>query len=214
LLQYDITGGLSMIITELKELRKGSFIICIDGVDSFPLNIKDIEAAGIKEGDKLDENALAKLMEDYVWPKARQKALSLIKFQDRTQKELRNRLALEMYPEEIIERVIKYTIKYGFINDRRYADNYISSRKLKKSQTAIRGELLRKGINKELLDIVILSHYGDEEEEDPELIAIKKAVAKKVRDIDGMSHEEKEKLIASLYRKGFDLEKIKLIIGK
>lgn len=203
-----------MIITELKELRKGSFIICIDGVDSFPLNIKDIEAAGIKEGDKLDENALAKLMEDYVWPKARQKALSLIKFQDRTQKELRNRLALEMYPEEIIERVIKYTIKYGFINDRRYADNYISSRKLKKSQTAIRGELLRKGINKELLDIVILSHYGDEEEEDPELIAIKKAVAKKVRDIDGMSHEEKEKLIASLYRKGFDLEKIKLIIGK
>ncbi len=203
-----------MIITELKELRKGSFIICIDGVDSFPLNIKDIEAAGIKEGDKLDENTLAKLMEDYVWPKARQKALSLIKFQDRTQKELRNRLALEMYPEEIIERVIKYTIKYGFINDRRYADNYISSRKLKKSQTAIRGELLRKGINKELLDIVILSHYGDEEEEDPELIAIKKAVAKKVRDIDGMSHEEKEKLIASLYRKGFDLEKIKLIIGK
>lgn len=204
-----------MIITELRDLGNGKCIVYIDGACSFQLHIKDAKEAGLKEGKEINKNELDKLIENYIWPKARQKVISLIKFKDRTQKEIRDRLAFEMYPGEVIDRAIDYAKNYGLIDDRRYADNYISLRKYRKSQAAIRNELLQKGISKDILNFALLSHYDyEEEDEDPEIIAIKKEISKKVKDPDSMTPDEKEKLIAYLYRKGFELDKIILIIGK
>lgn len=202
-----------MILTRLEELGKRRCKVYIDGAYTFPLYIKDIAAAKLKEGMELSRNDLNKLIEDYVFPSAQQKALSLLKFMDRTQKELEDRLAHELYPEYIIERTIEYVSQYGYINDERYADTFVSFRKHKKSWIIIKSELHKKGINSEILDRIFLSQYNDEDE-DPEIIAIKKAVAKKTRDLDSMTSEEKEKLTAHLYRKGFRLDNIKLILGK
>jgi regulatory protein len=72
--------------------------------------------------------------------------------------------------------------------------------------------LIQKGIDKCIIDTVFDDEYG-EEQEDAELAAIRKAVAKKTDTPELLSYEQKQKLIASLYRKGFVIDKIKKIIS-
>jgi regulatory protein len=130
---------------------------------------------------------------------------------DRTEGELRNRLSEEGFPEEIIQSTIEYVHYYGYLNDERYAINYIRQRKETKSKLIIRSELAGKGIDKELLDMIFTTEYQGQEE-DPEITAIRKAIAKKVKEPDALSREEKQKLIAHLYRKGFEFDKIKKLV--
>lgn len=197
-----------MIITKLEEFHKNKLKVYLDEEYAFPVSISDEKNIGLEEGMEISEETLAKLLLVIVFPNAKQKAISLLKFMDRTEKELKYRLSLELYPEDIIEKAIAYAKEYGFINDERYAESYIRSRREKKSKMVIKNELLMKGINKEIIDNIFLSEYQSEEE-DPEMIAIRKAIDKKVGDVSSLTREEKQKLIAYLYRKGFQMDKIR-----
>lgn len=73
---------------------------------------------------------------------------------------------------------------------------------------------MQKGIASELADSLIDREYRDDTSEgsDYELEAIKRALAKKVSSLESLDDKQKQKLIASLYRKGFELAKIKRVI--
>ncbi|HBY71787.1 MAG TPA: hypothetical protein DEG06_06050, partial [Lachnospiraceae bacterium] len=92
------------------------------------------------------------------------------------------------------------------------ASLYIRDRKHRKSRLVLKMELSRKGISKDILDPIFETEYQEEGREDPEIIAIKKAIAKKNVDTEQLTWEEKQKLIASLYRKGFAVDKINRIL--
>lgn len=197
-----------MVITKLEEYNKNKLKVYIDEEFAFPIFSSDAKEACLEEGMEISEDIYSKLLIDIVFPRAKQKALNLLKFMDRTKKELKDRLAFELYPEDIIGKAVAFTEEYGFVNDTRYAENYIRMRKENKSKLIIRNELLNKGINKEILDNILLSEYQTEDV-DPEIIAIRKIIDKKSKDISTMSWEDKQKLIAFLYRKGFNIDKIK-----
>ena len=53
--------------------------------------------------------------------------MSLLKDRDYTRKKLFEKLKANGYPDECIEKAVQYVSSYGYIDDKRYAVNYIIS---------------------------------------------------------------------------------------
>ena len=83
--------------------------------------------------------------------KARKKALRLLEHMDRTEKGLTDRLLRAGFSEELAEDAVSYVKDYGYINDRRYALNYIMYRIHDKSRQKIFQELSGKGIDRQTI---------------------------------------------------------------
>lgn len=204
-----------MIITDIVELKIGhsnkktAYKIYIDYTYAFLLYKQDIKEYQIEIEREITSELYDKIIEDTVYRRAKQKALAILKHMDRTEKELYSKLKDAHYTDIIIEETIEYLKGYSYIDDERYASNYIRLKKNTLSLLSIKAKLIQKGINKENLEKIIAIEYAtDENEADPEIVAINKAILKKYKDTTDLNYEDKQKLIASLYRKGFNLDKI------
>lgn len=192
-----------MIITKLEEYEKGKIKVYIDEEYRFILYNKDLKCNHIEEQGSISEAVYEDIRINTVLRRAKQKAMAILKFMDRTEQELINKLKMADYTEDIISEVINYIKSYHYIDDMRYAINYIHSKKNNKSKRQIYSELVQKGIDKMYLEQAFNLEYEDED------IAIKRALAKKNTDICNLTENEKLKLAASLYRKGFQADLIK-----
>ncbi len=202
-----------MVVTQLEELEKSKFKVYIDYNYAFLLYRKDIEHYEVKEGCEIADYVYDKIIEDTVFRRAKQKALAVLKFKDRTEHELRGKLSDTGYPSEVIERTISYVKEYGYLSDERYIGAFVRDRMKVKSRRVIKTLLLQKGADKELVAQIMQEEYEQyDEEEDIEMQAIIKAVSKKTKNKDELTVQDKQKMIASLYRKGFELDKIKKVI--
>ncbi|TAH72171.1 MAG: hypothetical protein EWM47_03875 [Anaerolineaceae bacterium] len=204
-----------MIITDIVETNIGSakkktaYKVYIDYDYAFLLYKQDIKAYQIEIGSEINSELYDKIIEETVYRRAKQKSLAILKHMDRTERELYKKLKDAYYTDIITSRTIEYLKGYNYIDDRRYASNYIRIKKNTMSKLSIKTKLIQKGINKEILEKIIAIEYDvDDYNTDPEILAINKAIHKKHYDIKDLSWDEKQKLIASLYRKGFDLDKI------
>lgn len=201
-----------MEITRLEEEQK-KIKVYIDGEYAFLLYPKDIYKFKLSVGEELSQKLYDEILNDTIYFRAKQKALAILKFMDRTELELRQKLSVAGYNEDIIEKTIAYISSYGYINDERLASAYTRARKNSKSKLVIKTELIQKGIEKDIIDSIFQEEYDCKDQEDSEMIALKKAIAKKSSNPESLKYEEKQKLIASLYRKGFDIGKIKQILN-
>lgn len=120
---------------------------------------------------------------------------------DRTEAQLLEKLMEAGFSREIADQAMAYVRSFGYLNDARYARNYIESRMGRKSRRQLEQELeFQKGVSKEL----IRSAYEELEPVD-EREAIRRALQKKRRSSPQCDESQRQKLIASLLRKGFDL---------
>ncbi|WP_097015616.1 regulatory protein RecX [Anaerocolumna aminovalerica] len=191
-----------MIVTKLEELEKTKVKVYIDGEFHFLLYRKDIKIYKLQENEQISDKVYEEIIENTVLRRAKQKAMAILKYMDRSEQELRQKLKQADYTETIIEAAIEYVKKFHYLDDERYAMNYIRFKKNTKSKRQLQTELSQKGIRKEYIDLAFQEEYDDEE------LAIQKAVSKKTSDVDSLSQEEKMKLASSLYRKGFKMDLI------
>lgn len=192
-----------MVITKLEELGKAKVKVYIDGEYHFLLYQKDIRIHGLKENESISNAVYEDIIVNTVIRRAKQKALYILKTMDRTEQELTAKLKQAYYTEEVISKVIEFMKSYHYIDDARYATNYVYHKKNSKSKRQIQIELTQKGIDKELIEEAFSQEYEDEE------AAIQKAIHKKCKDLNHMTKEEKLKLSMFLYRKGFQMDLIK-----
>jgi regulatory protein len=198
-----------VIITKIDKADKSKFRIYIDEEFAFLLYEKDLDQYNLEEGQTLLPELYERLIEKLIYPRAIEKALSILKYMDRCEHELRHKLSQAQYSTDIIDRVLQYVMNYGYLDDERYAKAYVKSRMNRKSKMIILGELYQKGVSKIIIDQVMDTEYESDDQEDAELLALQKAIAKKTKDPKSLSPQDKQKLMASLYRKGFDISKIK-----
>lgn len=195
--------------------KKTAYKIYIDYEYVFLLYKQDIKVYQLEIGTDVTLDVFNRIIEDTVFRRAKQKSFAILKHMDRTENELYKKLRDAYYTDDIIDRTITYLKEYNYINDKRYASNFIRVRKDTLSIISIKTKLMQKGINKELLEKIIAIEYDiNEYDIDPEIKAINKAILKKCKDTTALNWEDKQKLIASLYRKGFDLDKIQHCINK
>ena len=141
--------------------------------------------------------------------KAAEKAMNLLLAQDRTRKELLDRLHRAGFSEHASEYAMNYVTGFGYIDDLRYAANYISCQGKKRSRKELRYKLMSKGVGSN----VIAEAFEDYEPED-EREALRSALGKRLkgRDLSAADEKERNKIIAYLAGKGYPLPAIKQVM--
>ncbi len=136
-------------------------------------------------------------MEDRRAGEARKKALKKLLVRDRSEKELREILRREGFQEAETEDAVEYVKSFGYVNDRRYAENYVMSAGRKKSRSALRSFLLEKGISEEDTEAALAELPGDEGE------LIRELLGKKAGEPRKMDEKELRRVFGYLARRGF-----------
>ncbi len=147
--------------------------------------------------------------------KGKKRALRLLERKDYSRKELSDKLKKDGYEEELVEKIIEYIDSYHYLDDIRVAGSYIRSRMGYKSKRELEYMLKQKGISEEEIDSAMEENYKNDDNIPQEEVAIRKYLQKFHVDEESfydLSFEEKQKIAAKLYRKGFASEKIRKIL--
>jgi len=147
--------------------------------------------------------------------KGKKRALRLLERKDYSRKELIDKLKKDGYTDDLVEKIIEYIDSYHYLDDVRVAESYIRSRMGYKSKRELEYMLKQKGISEEEIDLAMMQNYKNEENVPQEEVAIRRQLQKyHVTDesLQELSYEEKQKIAARLFRKGFEAEKIKKVL--
>lgn len=197
-----------MIVTRTESLTKTKYKVDLDGQFAFVLYKGELSKYGVKEGAELTEETVEEIYNTVLLKRAKKRAMHLLEDMDRTEAGLREKLRQGLYPAEITEKAIEYVRSFGYLNDARYAENFILSRRNSKSKKEIHALLLGKGISDEEISIAFESCYGDQEEQE----AVRRILEKKRVNLMSADDREMQKIYGYLARKGFRYETIRQVI--
>ena len=200
-----------MLIEKIETVTRGRNKISLDNGESFILYIGEMRLLKIKEGAELSEETYLQIVKGILPKRAKLRAMNLLKSRSYTEYQLKKKLLDTGYSDSISEEAVAYVKSFGYINDREYAISYINEQASLRSRREIFQKLQQKGIQKTTLDAVFSEVYGETENADEstfdEIAVIVKALKK--RGFTGNeSYEEKQKLLAYFYRRGFEMDKV------
>ena len=193
-------------ITAIKDIGKKCRIIIDDDI-VVQLYKGEVRKLGIK-ADSQFSNESYNEMYNILNKRARERSLFLLKDMDKTEKQIRDKLKLGDYPEDIINNAIEFLKKYGYVDDIRYAKLYISSKQNSKSIKQIELELYKKGVNKENVSKVLLEMDLSNEE------ALNKLIEKIIKKYDLNDKTQYNKMCRYLLGKGFSYGEIQEALFK
>jgi regulatory protein len=177
--------------------------------NEFAFGISKFVAAWLSIGQTISEEKLKELSNQDEREKAYQTALSYIGYKDRTKFEVTTRLEKGDFPPEIIQRIISELEEKEYINDLRFAQQWVEIR----SETKPRGryllalELKRKGLEESVIDHA-LANIPTEENLASEF---GKNYMRKLADADRETFVKK--MTGALQRKGFSYSVTKEVVG-
>lgn len=198
-----------MLVTEIKKLDSKKSLIYLDYCPAFALYRSEIRKYGIDIEGELKAEVYDDILKNVLRKRCRERAGYILGKSDKTEYDLKNKLKQGFYPDKIIDEVINDFIDYGFIDDKRFAENYVKYNISSKSRNRIYNELIRKGVSKEIIQSV-LTEYTDESEEylEAKNKMILKEFTKKKYDFEKEDRLLLNKIIMALMRKGFSYEDI------
>lgn len=197
-----------MTVTEIKAIAKTRFRVYLDGQFAFVLYKSELFRYHLEEGAELAEEDYREIRESIVLKRAKLRAMHLLTDMDRTESQLRNKLLMGGYPEDITELAIEYVKSFGYINDREYARRFVENKKHTKSRKELHVLLSGKGVDSMLIEDVLEECCGGEDAKE----AICAILRRKRFDPETASEGEKRKAGAFLARKGFCYEDIRRAI--
>lgn len=198
-----------MLITSLEKVSKTRTRVTIDYDETLVLSNKDIAAYDIRLDHELDHTVYEGILQELT-SDALVRAGNLLKGMDYTSAGLSDKLIRAGYPEGIVENTVHRLQDAGYLNDRRYAENYLRIHLQDRSLTRVRMDLRRKGIGRELLTQVLETY----EEESAGNVAqkeqeqIRHLLERKHYDPEHGTYEETARIKAMLLRKGYSMERI------
>jgi regulatory protein len=191
-----------MTVTQITEVSKSRCRVYLDGEFAFVLYKGELRKFQIREGQEISEELYQQIMTEVLVKRARLRSMNLLQSKDYTRKQLKDKLKQGEYPDVCIEDALAYVESYGYIDDSRYARDYIEYHIQNKSRNRIMTDLMRKGISKEEIQaaFVNLEQLGVEQDE---LRMIVELMKKKKYDANAATKQEQQKMYGFLYRKGF-----------
>ena len=158
------------------------------------------------------------LYDDISYEASLEKGIFTISLKDRTKKELQTKLNEKYFNTKMVQKAVQKLEELGYINDLDYTISYINNRKYGKNRISY--NLFQKGINRETIDKAY-NIIEEEMEKNIEDRKLEKAILKhrkkllvndkeKDTSLEGKMKrlKEEQKVIQSLARQGFEIEKI------
>ncbi len=158
----------------------------------------EIKSFHLEEGMDLSEELYEKLFYEVLGKRVKKRALFLLEKMDRTKYSLQKKLLENGYPEELVELALEYVEQFHYIDDERYANNYVRYHCQGKSRGRLKMDLIKKGVPKDFIEQAIENCYEASEEEQ-----IRKLLEKKKYNPDKDDPKEKQRIYAFLMRRGF-----------
>ncbi|MGE7092329.1 recombination regulator RecX [Lysinibacillus sp. NPDC048646] len=132
---------------------------------AFPVDEAILLQFGLTKGKILEEFDIQEIAYEDEIRKAFNKGLNFLSYQMRSEHEIKKKLLTLEFGEAVILEAIQKLKSYGFLNDETYSKALLDTKKatMKKGPRAIRQDLIKKGIDKNLQDEV-LGTYSHEEQ--------------------------------------------------
>ena len=192
-----------MTVDRIESLDGKKSKVFVDGDFAFVLYTGELDRFGIEEGKDIEQSIYdAAAAVSYV--RAKEKALRLLETRSRTEWELRRKLSAGFCGKKTEDDVIDFLKEYGFLDDRRYVQNYMEIYGGKKSRAELIHALAGKGIDRSLTEE--LCREIDSRD------AIEALLRKRGYFSPETSQKDREKTIAYLMRRGFSWEDIRVCL--
>lgn len=198
----------AMTVTDIVYGDNKKYLIYLNDAPAFELYKSEIKSCLIEKGQDLSYEQQQYILEQVIGKRATKRAMHILEKHDKTEQQLREKLSQGNYPKACIDMAIEYVKSYGYINDYSYAERYIAYRGGSKSCTMLKKELIAKGIASDIINDVL------EQEEVDEVANVVKLLRKKFTSVEKVTKEKKDKLTASLMRKGFSYRTIEQAFRK
>ena len=202
-----------MTISEIAGKDRGRSLIYLNDEPAFVLKDSEVRKLKLKEGEEIPPETYGKILE-ILNKRAKSRTLHILDRAEKTENELRKRLSEDLYPPEVIEEAVEAAKSGNFLNDERYAAQYIYAKSGKKSKKQIRIFLSQKGIDENVIDAAFSAFEEEraEEGEDPECVLILKLIKKRWPHEEKPDPETEQKLYKYLMGKGFEYGKIRKVM--
>lgn len=191
-----------MLVTQISEVTKSRCRVYLDGQFAFVLYKGELRHFQIKENQELSGEYYREIMTQILPKRAKLRSMNLLQSKDYTRSQLEDKLKQGEYPQECIEEAIAYVESYGYLDDARYARDYIEYHAVSRSRTRIETDLLRKGIDKEVIRNAFMQ-LADLGVEQDEMTMACDLLRKKKYCVDTATRQEQQKMYGFLYRRGF-----------
>ena len=194
-------------IDEIRKLTGGRYLVMLEEDIRFPLYAKELDSFQLQENGQIRDSDLEKIMEEILPKRAKMCAMHYLQSMDRTEYQLRKKLSSLFYPEEIVQAAVDYVKQYHYIDDLRYAVNYMEYRKENKSLRCMEQELYQKGIPQEVVRQASEQVSMPDEEKQ-----IRQWLVKRHYSGPRAERSEKERMYRFLAGKGYSLSSIQRVL--
>lgn len=199
------TNDRTMMITSIREYDKKKVLVQLDGHLIFPLYKGEVQKYHLAEGEELSQRVYTELVEEVLSKRVKLRAMNLLQKHSYTREGLRRKLLEGKYPDFLIEEALDYVTKYRYLDDDRYAQEYIRCYSENRSKRRIMQDLSAKGVCQEIIeraweDYEAINAPVDEKAQVLELLR------KKSFDASTADRKEAARMMSFLYRKGYGMD--------
>lgn len=196
-----------MTVTRIEDGEKNRKKIYLDGEYVFFLYPKELRQYPIEVDEELSDELYEEIRQKIVLVRAKRKMLALLSKKDYTCEEIARKLRRGYYSEDIIEETVCYGVCKHYLDDERYAREYIEWKKGSKSLRQISYELSQKGIAKSIYEPIL-----DLEEDDEK--ALEELIDKYMSKQSGEYFQKKQKTYRYFLQKGYSSSLIRQILSQ
>lgn len=193
-----------MKITKIrKRKRRNKYKVFIDNEYAFSLSKKALDKFSLAENDEFSQQEMASLREKIELFEGEEALLHYLKYRFRSEKEIRKKLKTKSISQAVIEKLVKKFIDYGYIDDERFAENYLNDLLTHHPQGEylLRRKMIKKGISAKIIDSLFAKYVTKEkvQEMSDKLLEKKRNSLERYED----RRKQKRKALAYLQRKSF-----------
>ena len=190
-----------MTVTGIAEVSKSRSRIEIDHQFAFVLYKGELRQYHLREGEEVQESDYRTIMEEVLPKRAKLRCMNLLKSREYTTEQLKTKLRQGQYPEEIIAQAIDYVASFHYIDDLRYATDYITAHESTRSRNRIEQDLYRKGLSHTTI-VQAFTEWQSQGGTQDDQSMIQALLTKKNYDPATADYKAQQKMYAYLLRKG------------
>ena len=158
---------------------------------------QDLRNYHITEGAELSETAWETLYQEVILHRAKQKAMALLVRMDYSECGMRRKLRSAFYCAQAIEDTISFLYSYHYLDDERFAQQYM----ITKGASMGRGEICRRLRAQGIAEDIILRVYEEMEVTDTDVLQAQ--MRKKLAGRTQLDEKERRRILSYFLRRGF-----------
>ncbi|NME83220.1 recombination regulator RecX [Clostridium sp. SM-530-WT-3G] len=197
---------------EVQKRNKDRVNIYLDNEYAFSISMELVYKEGLKSKMEIDVDRLRDIADKEGYLKCKNTALRIVERSFKTEKEMRDKLKEKEYTDDQIEKTIEFLKEYKFINDEAYVNAYVNDKLSSRGRQKIKYDLIRKGIERNLIEEKLSDIDSDDEKNTALNLAKKKynSIKKSESDV----YKINGKLYRFLMSKGYNYELIKDVVKR